>query len=176
MQGYKIIVKLFSLRGLFLLTTRQLDLSYTGKRNRTTPYSNIILNLILCTLSVQYEMVIDLQRGFFMFSYEIYVSSVVSTTSNSIMDSDEKPHSNGHVLRIEPHNVEWMSKLPLVVAKLKEAGWYTLCERIGDYHIEVMKYFCQNFKDSVVNDGGLEFSITNESISHAIGITPKGEK
>ena len=47
---------------------------------------------------MQYEMVIDLQRGVFMFSYEIYVSSVVSTASNSIMDLDKKPHSSGPVL------------------------------------------------------------------------------
>ena len=111
-----------------------------------------------------------------MFSSEIFVSSVVSTTLNSIMDSDKRPRSSGHVLRIEPQDVEWMSKLPLVVANLKEASWYTLCERIGDYHREVTKSFCHNFKDSAVNVGGLEFSVTEESIAQAIGIAREGEK
>ena len=69
-----------------------------------------------------------------------------------------------------------MGKITLVVAKVKEAGWYALCERIVDYHIEVTKSFCHNFKDSTVNVGGLEFSVTKESIAHAISIAPKGEK
>ena len=48
------------------------------------------------------------------------IASVVSTISNSIMDSDKKPRSSGHVIRIQPKNVQWMGKFPLVVAKLKE--------------------------------------------------------
>ena len=75
-----------------------------------------------------------------MFSSEIYVSSVVSTTSNSIMDSDKKPRSSGHVLRIEPKNIEWMSKFPLATTKLKEASRYTLCEKIGGYEVFLSEF------------------------------------
>ena len=131
---------------------------------------------MLCTLSIWYEMVIDIQIGVFMFSSEIFVSIIPSMVSNSIMDSDKKPYSSGHVLRIEPKNIEWISKFPIDTAKLKEAGWYTLCERIGDYNVEVTKSFCQNFKDSVVNVGGFEFSVIEESIAQDIGIAHEGEK
>ena len=57
-----------------------------------------------------------------MFSSRIYVYSAMSTASNSVMDLDKKPCSSGHVLRIEPQNVEWMSKLPLAIENVKEAG------------------------------------------------------
>ena len=76
---------------------------------------------MLCTSLIWYETLIDLQIGVYMFSFEIYVSCVVSTALNSIMDSDKKPYSSGHVLRIEPKSIEWMSKFPLTTAKLKEA-------------------------------------------------------
>ena len=95
-----------------------------------------------------------------MFSSEISISSILSTTLNSIMDFYKKPCSSSHVLRIEPKNIEWMSKFPLATANLKEEGWYTSCERIGDYNVEVTKSFCQNFKDSVVKVGGFEFPVT----------------
>ena len=49
-------------------------------------------------------------------------------------------------------------------------------ERIGDYHIEVTKSFCQNCKGSTVKVGGLEFVVKEENIAHAIGIVPEDEK
>ena len=55
-------------------------------------------------------------------------------------------------------------------------GLYTLCKRIGYYHIEVTKYCCQNFKESIVNVGGLKFPVIEETIAQAIGISPEGEK
>ena len=80
------------------------------------------------------------------------------------------------LLKFELENMEWTEKIPHYVQKLKEAGWYTLCERIRDYNVEVTKSFCHNFKDSVVNVGGFEFPITKESIAQVIGITLEGEK
>ena len=47
-------------------------------------------------------MVIDIQRGVFMFSPHIYISSAVSKASNSVMDLDKKPRCTGHVFQTEP--------------------------------------------------------------------------
>ena len=49
-------------------------------------------------------------------------------------------------------------------------------ERIGAYHIGVTRSFCQNFDGSIVNIRGLEFAVTEESISQAIGVIHVGEK
>ena len=68
-----------------------------------------------------------------------------------------------------------MSEIPLATAKLKEASWFTLCEWIGDHNVEVTKYFSHNFKGSIVNIGGLEFPVTEESIAQAIGVAPGGK-
>ena len=51
-----------------------------------------------------------------------------------------------------------------------------MCERIGDYNVELTESFCENFNDLVVNIAGFDFPIREESISQAIGITLKGEK
>ena len=50
----------------------------------------------------------------------------------------------------------------------------TLCERIEDFNVEVTKSFSHNFKGLVVNIGGLEFPVTEESIAQAIGVAPEG--
>ena len=134
------MIHLFNLWDLFQLKGRMLALNYTWKRNNTAPCSKIISNSMLCTLSIWYEMVIDIQIGVFMFSSEISVSNILSTTSNSIMDSDKKPCSSGHVLRNEPKSIEWMIKFPLTTAKLKEVGWYTLCEKIGGYEVFLSEF------------------------------------
>ena len=49
-------------------------------------------------------------------------------------------------------------------------------ERIGEYHTVVTRSFCQSFDGSVVSIEGLEFAVTKEYISHAIGVIPKGER
>ena len=92
---------------------------------------------MLYTLSVCYEILFGLQRGiFFMFASQSSVSSTVSMTSNSEIEPNKKSRS-GYVLWVEPHSIAWMEKFPTSVEKIKKAGWYSMCERIGDYHVEV---------------------------------------
>ena len=123
--------------GMFLPLSQQLALNHTWKSIRTISYSNIILNLMLCTLSVCYEIVFGLQRGFLlMFASQSSVSSTVSMTSNSEIEPNKKSRS-GHVLRVDPQSIAWIEKFPAAVETIKKAGWYSMCERIGDYHVEV---------------------------------------
>ena len=71
-----------------------------------------------------------------MLASQSYVSSTVSTTSNSEMEPNKKSHS-GHVLQVEPQSIAWMEKFLAAIEKIKKPGWYSMCERIGDYHVEV---------------------------------------
>ena len=69
-----------------------------------------------------------------------------------------------------------MRKITLAIEKVKEVGWFSMFERIGQHHLGVTRSFYQNFDGSVVKIGGLEFVVTEESISQAIGVIPVGEK
>ena len=111
-----------------------------------------------------------------MLSSQGCISSAASTVSVSAMEMDRKPRTSGHLLRIEPQSVEWMRKIPLAVEKLKEAGWFSMFERIREYHIGITRSFCQIFDGSIVNIGGLEFEVMEEAIVQDIGVIPKGKK
>ena len=50
-----------------------------------------------------------------------------------------------------------------------------MCERIHGYNIEFTKHFALNFKGSVVDFGGFEFQVTEDSISTSIGVIVEGE-
>ena len=69
-----------------------------------------------------------------------------------------------------------MQKLPLALEKVKKIGWYNMLKRIVEHHIEVTKAFCQSFDGSRVQVGGLNYIVTEKSISHAIGVLPEGER
>ena len=69
-----------------------------------------------------------------------------------------------------------MHKFPLSLEKVKEIGWYVMFENIAQHHIRVTKYFYESFDRSMVKVGGLEFTITDESISHVISIILEGER
>ena len=92
------------------------------------------------------------------------------------MSVDRKTQPSGHKMRIEPSNVEWMQKLPQALETVKKIGWYNMFERIEEHHVEVTKSICQIFKGSRVRIGGLSFIVIEETISHAIGVLPKGER
>ena len=81
------------------------------------------------------------------------------------MEINRKPRPSGYLLMTEPQSMEWMHKIPLVVEKLKEASWFSMLERIREHHAGVSISFCHNFDRPVVNIGGLEFVVTEESIS-----------
>ena len=115
------------------------------------------------------------EQGFIHIS-QISCSGVESTVHDPAMSVDKKFRPSGHFLRIEPSDVEWMQKFPSALKKFKEIGWYVMFEKIAEHHIGVTKYFCESFDGSRVQVGGLEFTISEESISHPIGIIPEGER
>ena len=102
-------------------------------------------------------------------------SSVASAVYNPAMSVDRRIRPSGHLLRTEPSNVEWMQKFPLALKRVK-IGWYNMFERIAEHHIGVTKSFCQSFDGSRVQVRGLNFTVTEESISHAIDVLPEGER
>ena len=52
---------------------------------------------------------------------------------------------------------------------------YNMFKRIAEHNIKVTKSFCHIFKGSRVQIGGLSFIVTEETISHTIGVLPEGE-
>ena len=48
-------------------------------------------------------------------------------------------------------------------------------EKTAEHHIGVTKAFCQIFDGSRVQVWGLNFVVTEESISHAISVLPEGK-
>ena len=92
------------------------------------------------------------------------------------MSVDRRTRPSGHLLRTEPSNVEWMQKFPLALERVKKIGWYNMFKRIAEHHIEVTKAFCQIFDGSRVQVGGSNFTVTEESILHAIDVLPEGER
>ena len=69
-----------------------------------------------------------------------------------------------------------MQKFPLALEKVKEIGWYVMFEKIAEHHIGVTKAFCQSSYRSTVKVGGLEFTVIEDSITHAIGVVLEGER
>ena len=80
------------------------------------------------------------------------------------------------MLRTEPSNVEWIQKFPLALERVKKIGWYNMFERIAEHHIGVTKSLCHIFYGFKVQVGGLKFTVTEEFISHAIGVLPEVER
>ena len=80
------------------------------------------------------------------------------------------------MLRTKPSNVEWMQKFPLALERVKKIGWYNIFQRIAEHHIEVTKALCHSFDGYRVQVGGLNFIVTEESISHAIDVLPEGDR
>ena len=92
------------------------------------------------------------------------------------MSVDRKILLSGHLLRTEQSNVKWMQKFPSTLERVKEIAWYDMFEKIVEHHIRVTKAFCQSFDGSRVQVGGLNFTVTEESILHAIDVLPEGER
>ena len=92
------------------------------------------------------------------------------------MSVDRRIRWSGHLLRTKPSNVEWMQKFPLALERVKKIRWYNMLKRIVEHHIEVTKAFFQSFDGSRVQFGGLNFTVTEESILHAIDVLPEGER
>ena len=117
-----------------------------------------------------------LQERRFFHTSQRSCSSFASANHNTAMSVDKKIQPSGHLLKIEPSNVEWMQKSPLALEILKKIGWYGMFEKIAEHHIGVTKYFYESFDGSRVQVGGFEFTVSEESISHAIGVVLEGKR
>ena len=116
------------------------------------------------------------QEQGFLHNYQRSCSSVASVVHDSAMSVDRKFQPSGHLLRTEPLDVKWMQKFPSTLEKVKEIDWYVMFENIAKHHIGVTKALCHSFDGFRVQVGGLKFTVTEESISHTIGVLPEGER
>ena len=40
----------------------------------------------------------------------------------------------GLICRLEPNNTEWIKKFPRLAQLMKNAGWFSFCEKLQGYH------------------------------------------
>ena len=59
---------------------------------------------------------------------------------------------------------------------MKNAGWFSLCERLRGHKIQVTNSFVNNYKDYVVNFQTLTFKVDEATIAEATDIPYEGEK
>ena len=59
---------------------------------------------------------------------------------------------------------------------MKTAGWFSLCEQMKGYDLQVKNDFIQNYKDSVVYFKTLVFTVDEATIVEDIGVPTEGEK
>ena len=56
----------------------------------------------------------------------------------------------GLICRLEPNNTEWIMKFPRSAQLMKNAGWFSFCEKLQGYHSQVTMDFIKNYKDEMV--------------------------
>ena len=59
---------------------------------------------------------------------------------------------------------------------MKTVGWFSLCEQMKRYDLQVTNAFIQNYKDSVVDLKTLVFILDGAMIAEAIGGPAEGDK
>ena len=58
---------------------------------------------------------------------------------------------------------------------MRNAGWFSFCEKLQGYHTQVTMAFIKNYKDGMVQLKSLKIMVNEESIAEAIGV-PANEK
>ena len=58
---------------------------------------------------------------------------------------------------------------------MRNAGWFSFCEKLQGYHTHVTMAFIKNYK-GVVQLKNLKAMVNEESIAEAIGVPAQGER
>ena len=59
---------------------------------------------------------------------------------------------------------------------MRNAGWFSFCEKLRGHNLEVTNSFINNYKDSVVSLQTLNFKVNEATISEATCIALEGER
>ena len=100
--------------------------------------------------------------------------------SNVAIEEDEyimvKRRLGGLICRLEPNNTQWILQFPRLAQLMRNAGWFSFCEKLQGYHTHVTRAFIKNYKDGVVQLKSLKTMVNEESIAKAIGVPTQGER
>ena len=80
----------------------------------------------------------------------------------------------GLICRLEPNNTKWIMKFPRSAQLMKNAGWFSFCEKLQSYHSQVTMAFIKNYKDEMVQLKSLTVRVNEEFIAEAIDVSAQG--
>ena len=87
-----------------------------------------------------------------------------------------KRRPGGLICRLEPDNTQWILQFPRSSQLMRNAGWFSLCEKLQGYNTQVTRAFIKNYKEGVVQLKNLKAMVNEESIAEAIGVPAQGER
>ena len=83
---------------------------------------------------------------------------------------------SGNFYRLELESVKWAKEFPKCTKMMRNAGWFSLFEKLRGHNLEVTNTFMNNYKDSLVSFQTLYFRVNEATIAEATGITPEGKR
>ena len=87
-----------------------------------------------------------------------------------------KRRLGGLICRLEPDNTQWIMQYPRSAELMRNAGWFSFCEKLQGYHTQVTRVFIKNYKEGMVQLKSLKTMVNEESIVEAIGVPAQGER
>ena len=92
------------------------------------------------------------------------------------MASPSSKRTGGLILRFEPEGVALSEAYPTYNRLFKEKGWHEYCEKLTDYHVEVIGASAQSFDGQKAEFKTLTLQVTEKSIAEATGLFVEGDK
>ena len=87
-------------------------------------------------------------------------------------------HKGGKVNRFEPQSIVDITSSPLILSCFQNVGCFEFCEKVKQvkHHPELTRLFVLNLHNKQVNLARVDFELSVDAISNAIGIIVVGEK
>ena len=87
-----------------------------------------------------------------------------------------KRRPGGLICRLKPDNTQWILQFPRSSQLMRNAGWFTFCEKLQGYHTQVTMAFIKELQ--IWNGSSQDFKsmVNEESIAEAIGVPAQGER
>ena len=108
------------------------------------------------------------------FEHEIYPSVLKKWPSRITMAVMKK--LDGKICRLELENVKWAEEFPRCAEMMRNAWWFSLCEKFRGHNLEVTNAFVNNYKDFVVNFQTLNFRVNEATVAEATSMSPERER
>ena len=75
-----------------------------------------------------------------------------------------KRRPGGLICRLEPDNTQWIMQFPRSAQLMRNAGWFSFCEKLQGYNTQATRAFIKNYK-GVVQLKNLKDTVNEESIA-----------